>query len=87
MYKCSLLIASISVGLTACVSNHYTHPLDLCFQENKSENNQTISVKRDEVLCAEDTKDVQKCPIEFYIDSIKAGSSYVNNSYNYHFKS
>ena len=87
MYKFSLLIASISVGLTACVSNHYTHPSDLRFQDNKSEVNQTISVNRDDVLCAEDTKDLQNCPIEFYIDSIKAGVFYVNNSANYQLKS
>lgn len=73
-------------GLTACVSNPYTHPSDLRFQDDKSEKNQMISVKRDEVLCAEDTRDVQKCPIEFYIDSIKAGSFYVNNSANYQLK-
>lgn len=87
MYKFSLLIASVSVGITACVSNHYASPLDLRFQDNKSENNQTISVKRDEVLCAEDTKDVQNCPIEFYIDSIKSGNFYVNNSATYQLKS
>lgn len=87
MYKFSLLIASVSVGITACVSNHYASPSDLRFQDNKSENNQTISVKRDEVLCAEDTKDVQNCPIELYIDSIKSGNFYVNNSATYQLKS
>ncbi|MGQ8975905.1 OmpA family protein [Acinetobacter schindleri] len=82
----TLLIIS-SFGLTACVSNHYTHPSDLRFQDNKSENNQKIRVKRDEVLCAEDTKGIQKCPIEFYIDSIKAGDFYIKNSINYNLKS
>ena len=87
MPKSLLTILIISAfGLTACVSNPYTHPSDLRFQDDKSEKNQMISVKRDEVLCAEDTRDVQKCPIEFYIDSIKAGSFYINNSAQYALK-
>lgn len=87
MYKFSLWITSISLGLTACVSNHYTHPSDLRFQDKKAENNQTVIVKRDGVLCAEDTEKSQNCPIEFYIDSVKAGNFYINNSANYQLKS
>ena len=87
MYKFSLLIASISVGLTACVANDYASPSDLRFQNNKSENNQTIHVKRDGVLCAGDTQAALNCPIEFYIDNIKAGNFYANNSADYQLKS
>ena len=86
MYKFSLWITSISLGLTACVSNHYTHPSDLRFQDKKAENNQTVIVKRDGVLCAEDTEKSQNCPIEFYIDSVKAGNFYINNSAQYALK-
>lgn len=87
MFKFSLLVVLMSVGLTACVSNHYTHPSNLRFQEKKSENNQQIIVERDGVLCAEDAKESQNCPIEFYIDSVKAGTFYINNSASYQLNS
>lgn len=82
----TILIIS-SFGLTACASNHFKYPSDLRFQDKKSGNSQSISVKRDEMLCAGDTKETQNCPIDFYIDSIKAGSFYINNSANYNLKS
>lgn len=86
MSKFPLWAAVISMGLTACVSNPYSQPTDLLFQDKKHGNSQTIGVKRDGVLCAEDTKEAQNCPIEFYIDSIKAGNFYVDNSTNYQLK-
>lgn len=88
MYKISFLGITFiaSLGLTACVSNTYTHPLNLRFQDNQAENNQRTLVKRDEILCAGDTKQSQNCPIELYIDSIKSGSFYINNSANYQLK-
>lgn len=82
----TILIIS-SFGLTACVSNHFKYPSDLRFQDKKSGNSQSISVKRDKILCAGDTEESQNCPIHFYIDSIKAGSFYINNSANYNLKS
>lgn len=87
MFKFSLLVVLMSVVLTACVSNHYTHPSNLRFQEKKSENNQQIIVERDGVLCAEDAKESQNCPIEFYIDSVKVGTFYINNSASYQLNS
>jgi len=86
MFKFSLFIVSISLGLTACVSNNYTNPSDLRFQKQKTENTTSISVKRDWVLCEGDKEDSQNCPIDFYIDSIKSGTFYINNATNYHLK-
>lgn len=85
MYKVLLLLVLICMGGTACVSN-YRHPSELRFQEKNTKNNQIISLKRDGVLCAGDTEGNQNCPIEFYIDSIKAGNFYINNSAQYSLK-
>ncbi|AZN67306.1 OmpA family protein [Acinetobacter haemolyticus] len=86
MLKLSLLAVAISLGLVACASNPYSKPLNLRFQEKKQENNQVINVKRDDKLCADDTAEAQNCPINFYIDSVQAGSFYINNAAKYYLK-
>lgn len=83
MNKFLLLVASMSMTLSACVSNQYTHPSDLRFQDKNVRNHQKISVKRNNVLCSGDTEKNQNCPIEFYIDNIKAGTFYINNQADY----
>lgn len=86
MFKMPLLVSAVSLGMVACVSNQYSQPTNLRFQKEQAANTQKIQVKRDAVLCAEDTADKQNCPIEFYIDSIQAGTFYINNSANYQLK-
>lgn len=78
--------AIATFGLVACTSNPHSHPSNLRFQKNKQENNQIIKVKRDDKLCADDTKKSQNCPINFYIDNIQAGRFYINNTARYHLK-
>ncbi len=78
-----LTLLSVSLGVSACSSMMYSKPSELRFQEMRSGYSQLLNVKRDGVLCAEDTEGNQNCPIEFYIDSIKAGNFYINNSAQY----
>ncbi|WP_257219774.1 MULTISPECIES: hypothetical protein [unclassified Acinetobacter] len=85
MYKVLLLLVLICMGGTACVSN-YRHPSELRFQEMKAGYSTLLNVTRDGFLCADDTEGNQNCPIEFYIDSIKAGNFYINNSAQYSLK-
>lgn len=87
MYKLTLLGIIVSLGLTACISNQYTKPTNLRFQDKSQTNNQVIQVQRNGELCAGDTPDKQNCPINFYIDNILAGNFYVNNSTAYNLKS
>lgn len=68
------------VGLTACASNPYQKTTDLQFQKKSENRNQVIEVIRDANLCSGDHADQQDCPISFYIDNIKSGTFYVNNS-------
>nr|WP_279169282.1 OmpA family protein [Providencia huaxiensis] len=87
MTKLSLFVVTVlSVGITACASNQYSKPSDVHFFEKKMANTQAIVVKRDGQLCADDTIDQQNCPISFYIDSIQAGTFYVNNAVQYQLK-
>ncbi|WP_407500954.1 OmpA family protein [Acinetobacter baumannii] len=86
MYKLRLLGIAVSIGLSACAVNNYSHPSELRFQERSINNTQVISVKRDDKLCAEDVAENQKCPINFYIDNIQSGSFYINNTAQYHLK-
>ncbi|MDC4347190.1 cell envelope biogenesis protein OmpA, partial [Acinetobacter baumannii] len=86
MLRLSLLAVVASLGVAACTSSSYTKPSDLRFQKKTQENNQPIVLKRDEKLCGGDTAEQQNCPIEFYIDSIKAGNFYINNSAQYALK-
>ncbi|WP_257222675.1 MULTISPECIES: hypothetical protein [unclassified Acinetobacter] len=86
MIKFPFGLVVVSIGLAACTSNPYTKTLDLRFQNKTAANTQTIHVQRDVLLCAGDIAEIQNCPIEFYIDSIKSGTFYVGNSANYHLK-
>jgi outer membrane protein OmpA-like peptidoglycan-associated protein len=86
MLRLSLLAVVASLGVAACTSSPYTKPSDLRFQEKDQGNNQVINVKRDGKLCAGDTAEKQNCPLDFYIDSIQAGSFHINNSTNYKLK-
>ena len=87
MYKTCLSIGILSIGLSACVSNPYSEPKNLKFQEKTQLNNQKITVKRDALLCSGDKADKQNCPIDFYIDSFNSGRFYINNSSTYYLKS
>lgn len=85
MFKLPFWAMAVSLGMTGCAAN-YSKPENLRFQHQQTVNTQTIQVKRDGALCAEDTSNKQNCPIEFYIDSIQAGTFYINNSANYQLK-
>lgn len=84
--KFSVLVGISFFCLTACETHRYSQPSDLRFQEVKSDHSQLLNVTRDGLLCAGDTERNQHCPIEFYIDSIKAGKFYINNSVQYSLK-
>jgi len=84
MYKFSLGI--IVIALAGCTAHSYSKPSDLRFQQKNTQNNQVIYVKRDGELCADDTAGQQDCPINFYIDNIKAGGFYIHNSAEYYLK-
>ena len=86
MLRLSLLAVVASLGVAACTSSPYTKPSDLRFQKKTQENNQPIGLKREGKLWGGDTAGQQNCPIEFYIDSIKAGNFYINNSAQYALK-
>lgn len=81
-----LTLLSVSLGVLACSSMVCSKPPELRFQEMKSGYSQLLNVTRDGILCAEDTEGNQNCSIEFYIDSIKAGNFYINNSAQYSLK-
>lgn len=81
-----LTLLSVSLGVSACSSMVCSKPPELRFQEMKSGYSQLLNVTRDGILCAEDTEGNQNCSIEFYIDSIKAGNFYINNSAQYALK-
>ena len=87
MFKYSSILVLCSMGLLACTSGQYSQVANRNFQVKNHDNNQVITVVRDEKLCAGDTLEAQNCPINFYIDSILAGSFYVNNSTQYYLKS
>lgn len=81
-----LLVVSLSIGTTACVSTPYLEPENLRFQDKNQTNIHAISLKRDNRLCNQDTEMNQKCPIDFYIDNFKSGSFYINNYAKYFLK-
>jgi len=87
MYKIPLIIGFCTFGLIACVSNQYPPVGTDHFQKKINKNSKEISIIRDSRLCAGDTTDKQNCPIDFYIDSIKSGSFYINDEKNYYLKS
>lgn len=86
MFKVLTSIGVISIGLTGCISHDYAKPLNLRFQDKTQLNSQIVEVKRNHLLCANDTVKQQDCPIEFYIDSFKSGQFYINNSAKYFLK-
>lgn len=86
MLKLASSIALITLGLTACVSQSYSKPQDLKFQQQAKGNNVVLNVQRDGKLCDGEQADQQNCPINFYIDNIQAGRFYINNSANFHLK-
>lgn len=81
-----LILLGVSLGVSACTSTMYSKPSELRFQEMKSGYSKSLNVTRDGLLCADDIEGNQNCPIEFYIDSIKAGNFYINNSAQYSLK-
>lgn len=86
MLKLASPIALITLGLTACVSQPYSKPQDLKFQQQAKGNNVVLNVQRDGKLCEGEQADQQNCPINFYIDNIQAGRFYINNSANFQLK-
>lgn len=86
MFKLSLLVVGVSLGITACATQQYSTPKDLRFQDNSNGRNQVLHVERDEKLCNDDTLENQKCPINLYIDNFLAGSFYANNRATYYLK-
>jgi OmpA-OmpF porin, OOP family len=85
---CALNVLLCCLGMSACTTfNPYNQPENLRFQKKTIDKTQLLHVKRDQKLCASDTADKQDCPIDFYIDDIKSGTFYINNSVNYHLKS
>lgn len=86
MLKLLATISTLSLALTACVSTNYLKPINLHFQDKNKVNSESIHVKRDSLLCSDDQLDQQNCPIDFYIDSFKAGTFYVNNHAKYYLK-
>lgn len=74
------MIPLVSLGLVACTATQYQQPSQLRFQESISDRTQVISVERDHKLCNSETAAEQDCPTQFYIDDIKAGDFYINNS-------
>lgn len=73
-------------GLVACVSTPNSTPNHLRFQHEIHGRSASITVIRDEKLCADDTKEKQDCPIQFFIDDINSGHFYINNKTNYYLK-
>ncbi|NHC04985.1 OmpA family protein [Acinetobacter sp. 187] len=69
-----------TVGLAACSSNPYSQPNDLKFQSSSNGKKQNLTVIRDEKLCFNESYEDQRCPIKFYVDDIKAGEFFINNS-------
>ena len=69
-----------TLGMVGCSSNPYQHPSNLKFQSSVNGKTQHLTVIRDEKLCSNETYDDQNCPIKFYVDDIKAGDFYINNS-------
>lgn len=86
MLKLLASVGVISIGLTGCISNDYSKPVNLRFQDKNKLNSQVIQVKRNHFLCANDTAEQQDCPIDFYIDSFKSGQFYINNAAQYYLK-
>lgn len=80
MLKLCLALCVISIGLTACVSNQYSKPLNLRFQEKSELYSQNILVKRTAKLCLGENAKQQNCPIDFYVDHFKAGQFFIDNS-------
>lgn len=86
MYKLSSFVVLGALGLTACAVQPHNQPENLLFQKNSHVNSQSIKVTRDAQLCQGDTEKRQNCPVDFYIDNIKSGSFYINNSAQYSLK-
>lgn len=86
MFRYSFLGIFVSLGMIGCATAQYSQPSDLRFQKEQAKYIQKIQIKRDAVLCADDTTEQQKCPIELYIDNFKSGTFYINNSAHYYLK-
>lgn len=78
------ILCTSSLISCATFKSHYQQPTHLLFQDKTSEKNQMIQVKRDSKLCADDTAELQNCPVNFYIDDYKAGEFYINNQAQYY---
>lgn len=78
------IICTSSLISCATFNSPYQQPSDLLFQNKTTEKNQMIQVSRDSILCAEDTAELQNCPVSFYIDDYKAGEFYINNQAQYY---
>ena len=73
----------VTVGVTACSSNPYSQPKNLKFQNSSHGKSQNLTIIRDDKLCSNDQSDNQNCPVKLYIDDIKAGDFFINNSAKY----
>lgn len=86
MRKLLLSVSMVTIGLMGCMSNSYLKPDNLRFQDKNNLKTQVLNVVRDQKLCNDDTVDKQNCPINFYVDDIKAASFYINNTARFYLK-
>lgn len=80
------LLVVVAMGLTACVSNQYSQPSNLRFQEKDQGNNQVINVKGWKALRWGYCRKAELSSGLLYRQYPGKGSFHINNSTNYKLK-
>lgn len=80
MHKIFLSILLVSIVVMGCSFNQFSKPSNLMFQNKTETMSQTLLVKRDEVICSNETASQQICPVDLYIDNFNVGRFYAGNS-------
>lgn len=81
--KLILALSTLYIFSGNTFAENYNQPRDLAFQLKNSSNSKLVTVVRDNKLCQGDNFTSQKCPIDFYIDNMKSGTFFINNSATY----
>lgn len=80
MHKISLSLLFVLVVVMGCTTNKFSQPSNLMFQSKTEIMSKKLLVKRDDLLCKDETKSQQFCPVDLYIDNFNVGKFYSGNS-------
>lgn len=81
--KLILAVSTLCIFSGSTFAENYSQPKDLKFQVNNSSNSKLVTVIRDNKFCQGDNYKSQKCPVDLYIDNVKSGTFFINNTAKY----